>query len=76
MSVPDPRDIAALQHVRSDHWVNWRGHYPSATELTNWSEPNASWRVRYHARVAVAVFICLGVTATTRPSQKHDRATV
>jgi hypothetical protein len=31
---------------------------------------------RCHARVAVAVSICLGVTATTRPSQKHDRATV
>jgi hypothetical protein len=30
----------------------------------------------FHARVAVAVSICLGVTATTRPSQKHDRATV
>jgi hypothetical protein len=28
-----------------DHSINWRGHHPSATELTNWSEPNASWRV-------------------------------
>jgi hypothetical protein len=31
---------------------------------------------RCHARIAVAVSICLGVTATTKPSQKHDRATV
>ena len=29
-----------------------------------------------HPNVAVAVSICLGVTATTKPSQKHDRATV
>jgi hypothetical protein len=66
-----------LQHVRSDRSVDWRDHHPSATELTNWSEPNGSWRVPLpHTRVAVAVSICLGVTATTRPSQKHDRATV
>ena len=31
---------------------------------------------RHHVRVVVAASICLGVAATTRPSQKYNRATV
>jgi hypothetical protein len=64
--------------------VNWRGHSPSATELTNllslfalcrWNQMPLGAFPR-HVRVVVAASICLGVAATTRPSQKYNRATV